>query len=281
MNSQNRKKQRIRKIVSLVLSYLLSLVMLAIFIVIGIFAGVFNDDVILERLNRSNYYANIYRTISNNVDSIILPTGLDSSVLDGVITERMVYIGAKKTIEGAIKGETVSIDTIQIKNRLQENILEYVEENNIAFSKEQQEGMEILSAEVSKEYIRMMNFSFIKYYTSYKAQFLTTAKFMIILLLVFAAMIIVAILALYRYKHQGIRYIAYSVLAASLMVSIVPVIILVSENYRKLNVTPKYFYEFMVSYLQWDITVFTYIGGIGAIVFAGLLLLIRFMKQAV
>lgn len=277
----NRKRKRIRRSLSLVLSYILSLVFFLLFVLIGIKAGVFNNNVILDRLNKSNYYHSIYETVLDNVESVLLPTGLNESVLNSVITMDMVYIGAKNTIEGTIRGEQVTQDTSGLENRLIKNIEDYAAENGIAYGTEQGQGLIKLSKDIAFEYTRMMDFPFINYYVKYRSIYDKLFVILVPVLLVIAGFIIVMLLRMQRYKHRAVRYIEYSTLASTIMISLFPLYLLISGNYRKINVSPRYFYDFMVGYLKWDIEVFLYIGGIGLIISLSLLLLIGNLKRRI
>jgi hypothetical protein len=250
-----------------------------IFLLIGIYAGVFNDSVILDRLHKSNYYQSIHKIITDNVESIILPTGLEVSVLEDVITMDAVYIGSKNTIEGALKGNIVVSDTKAIENKLAENIKAYATEKGIVYGEEQEEGMASLCKAVAAEYSRMLDFPFIQYYTKYKAIYHKIFMVGVPSLLLMAAVIIGVLLGIQRFKHKGLRFVAYGLLASIIMITVLPMILLISGAYQKLNVSPRYFYDFMVSYLKWDITVFLYIGGVGFALFAGILLLINTLKR--
>lgn len=279
--SPNAKRRTYRKIVSLLLSYILSILLVILYALVGLLAGVFNDNVILDRLNKSNYYQSIYATIQDNIESVLLPTGLDVTVIDDVITKEMVYIGARNTIEGAIKGKTVIQDTKGMENKLKANIKAYAEEHGIANGGEQQAGMNLLCEMISKEYRDNLEFPFMNYYVRYKALYLNIVQFAIPIIIVMAALVVVFLLRIQHYKHRGVRYIAYSTLASSIMISVLPAVLLAVGAYRRINVSPRYFYNFMVSYLAWDIEVFLYIGAISLIFFSGLLLLIKLMKKRI
>ncbi len=276
---ENKKKKRIRQGISYFTAYLMTLVFTLLFLIIGIYAGVFNDNVILNRLNKSNYYQSIYTTIMDNAQSVIMPTGLDVSVLDGVITKDMVYIGAKQTIEQSIQGNRLEPDVKTIKNSLRENILAYAKTHNMTYDSSQEAGLNTLCEAVAKEYTRMLDFPFVDYYVKYKAIYLKVFWILVPVIILLSAAMILVLLKLHRFKHQGIRYIAYSMLAASIMTMAVPIGLLISGDYRKISVSPQYFYHFMVSYIEWDITIFLYIGGIGLVIFAGLLLMIGLLKK--
>lgn len=278
---RHQKKKLLRSIISFLLAYLMTIILLLVFLLTGVYAGVFNDSVILNQLHRSNYFQSIHASIMNNVESVILPTGLELSVVNDVITMDMVYINSKNTIEGALKGRTVLPDTKAVKNKLRDNILDQVKDKGIVFGEEQQEGMELLSEAVVHEYVRMLDFPFIDYYVKYKGLYLKVVRVAIPTLLLLICMIILLLIKIHRYKHQGIRYAAYSMLASSIMISIVPIILLLTKAYQKINVAPRYFYDFMIGYIKWDISVFVYIGSLGMALFVGLLLIIAIMKKKI
>jgi hypothetical protein len=204
---------------------------------------------------------------------------MDTSVLEGVITMDRVYIGAKNRIEAAIKGKSITQDTKELQDTLHENIIRYAQEHNLEVGLEQEKDIAMLSESVVKEFEKMMDFPFVTYYAKYKRMYQQIFWIAIVTLVSLSGAMSAILLSMYRFKHQGLRYVAYSMMSAVLMVIIVPFILLITRTYSKLNISPKYFYNFLVSYLKWDIEVFLYLGAIGLLIFAGLVLLIREMKK--
>ncbi len=276
-----KNKEKIRTSISFFLSFLLSIIIFLTAGVTGIYIGVFNESVILNQLNRSNYYEQVQKSIESRFISILLPTGLPDSVLDDVITLERVYINAKNYIEGNLKGQTVIINSKSMSNQFSQNLKNYMQEEKIEETEEISKGMEALVDSVEKEYTRLLEFPFINYYVKYKAIYKKIMAVTLPILIGVAVIIIATLLKMQRWKHKAVRYIAYADLAASFMLIVMPTILLLSGSYKRLHISPEYFYIFIMRYLQWDITVFLYLGALGIVLFIGLLTIIRYLKQKV
>lgn len=255
---RRKRNRKVKAVISYILTFLLSVFLFALLGLIGINIGIFNENIIFQKLNETNYYENIKTTIEDNIEAILLPSGIPSSVMNDVIKLDKVYLNSKTTIENLFAGKETTIDTTEMKSTFRKNLEEYMEENNITQFEDQ--GIEILAEEISKQYKSAMQFSFVKYFVKYKEMYQKVIKILIPILIVLILIMIIILFVMQKYKHKSLRYIAYADTATGLMLIIAPSILLISEFYKKINISPQYFYNFLVEYIKWDIQIFVYLG---------------------
>ena len=279
---KHKNRQRLRNGLSLTLAFVLSMLMLCISVLFGAYVSVFNEDVILTQLNKSGYYQKVRDTIEDNLVSDLLPTGLPwEKILTNVVTLERVYIDAKQNIEAALHEKTSTLKEAEIEATIQHNMDVYIRDNKVERSEEVNKGSKELSATLTKEYIRLLQFPFVNYFIKYKGIYEKLMILTVPILLILMAVIVITLLKMQFFKHRALRYIAYSCTATAIMLLLIPTYLLSSSIYRNIHIAPLYFYNFIVSYLRWDIIIFLYIGVFWMAAVSGLLIGIFYMKKRV
>lgn len=274
-----KNKRVIQRIISSTLAFLLTMIFVALFVLTGLYYGVFNNRIILSKVNESNYYNEVYEELQERAQDILQEAGLPLNILSEVITLKQVYIGGKYYIEDALSGKEPGIRSNKVKNQLEQNINKYLTEEGILRTKELDAGIEEVINKVEQEYKRGIHFQFINYIAEYKASFMRLFSRTIPILLLLAGAISVLLIRIHRYKHSGIRYIAYAMIASSCIVISSSAFLLSTKSYERMKQLPDYYNRFLTNYLRWDIQVFMYLGGIGILLAALLILLVAYMKN--
>jgi uncharacterized membrane protein len=70
-------------------------------------------------------------------------------------------------------------------------------------------------------------------------------------------------------------------LASSIMTILTSAFLLLTRQYEKVDPSPDYYREFLMVYLNWDIKVFLFLGGIGILISIILINLVGFMKNRI
>lgn len=270
---------KLKSIISGVFSFLLSLALVLLFLLAGLYFGVFNDRIIKSGVNESNYYNEIHQEINDRAESIILESGLPAAVLDEIITLKRVYVSSKYYIEDALKGNEPVVNTERLRQEFEENIYKYLEKSKIARTDELDAGIEEIIAKVEQEYTRGIQFRFVNYIGEYKIHFMRFLKVSAPVLLLLAGVLCFFIIKMQKYKHRGVRYIAFAMISSAGITMITSVCLLITKAYNSNEQLPDYYGRFLTGYLKWDIEVFLYIGGIGAILSVLLITLVRYMKN--
>ncbi len=274
-----KKKRIMQKGISSTFAFLLTMIFVCLFALTGLYYGVFNNRIILSKVNESNHYNEVYEELQERAQDIMEEAGLPLSLLAETITLERVYIGGKYYIEDTLAGKEPVIQSDKVRTQLEQNINEYLMEEGISRTKELDAGIKEVIDKVEQEYKRGIHFQFINYIAEYKASFMRLFRIGIPILLLLVGTISILLIKLHRYKHSGIRYIAYAMIASSCIVIISSAFLLINKSYERMVQQPDYYNRFLTSYLRWDIQVFMYLGGIGMLLAALLIILVAYLKN--
>lgn len=101
---------------------------LTIVVIINILnSTILNKEYILDKLEESNYYNNIYTEVENNFENYIYQSGLDPSVLNNIVSRDKVKEDTITIITNIYDGNNKEIDLEVIRNNLSTNIDESLE----------------------------------------------------------------------------------------------------------------------------------------------------------
>ncbi|MBU5331148.1 hypothetical protein [Anaerocolumna aminovalerica] len=273
------KKRIMQKVISSTFAFLLTMIFVCLFALIGLYYGVFNNRIILSKVNESNHYNEVYEELLERTQDILKESGLPLSVMSEAITLERVYIGGKYYIEDTLLGKEPMIQSDKVRTQLEQNINEYLMEEGISRTKELDAGIIEVVDKVEQEYKRGIHFQFVNYIAEYKVSFMRLFRIEIPILVLLVGTISVLLIKLHRYKHLGIRYIAYAVIASSCIVISSSAFLLITKSYERMGQQPDYYNRFLTNYLRWDIQVFMYLGGIGMLLAVLLIILVSYLKN--
>ena len=101
---------------------------------------------------------------------------------------------------------------------------------------------------------------------------------------VLAAILVLIMIAVFiiikdhRYVHRAIRYITYSTLAAAYMTGIIPMYLYIKGIYRRLAISPAYYYNMLIKTADKSLLMFVYISIFFLVLSAGLIALTIILK---
>ena len=262
-------------------AFLLTLLFLMLFVSLGLSFGVFNDRSVLSKLTESNYYSKVYDRVNADTEAIVQTAGFPKTVLDDVITLERVYIGGKNYINNVLKGKDATIQTEKLRAVLSEHINNYLNEQEIIRTKKLESGIESMISAVEDEYVNGIQLQFVKDYSEDKTLFTRLMLIVLPALIVLIGILCYFLIRMNHYKHRGLRYINYALIASSCLTLLIAAYLLITQQDRNIEVSPDYYFDFITMYLRWDIMVFIYLGEIGLVISMVLISLIGFMKSRI
>jgi hypothetical protein len=274
-------KSKIQVLVSCIFAFLLTLAFTALFICIGLGFGGFNSRTLLSQINESNYYNKVYDNLNNNAAALVTEAGFPDTVLTDVITLERVYIAGQNYIDATLDGTEYKITTEKIRDRLTDNIYQYLLDEGIVLTEELDAGIGNLATRLENDYRDGLQLQFVISFTEYRSKFLSMMKYMMPILIVIIGILCYFLIRIHRYAHRGVRYIVYALMSSSLLLILLAGYLLAGNQYTRMNASPDYYKDFLTAYLRWDITVFLYIGGMGVTVAIALISLISFLKNRI
>lgn len=270
-------KKRVRTVVSFMLSFLIAMDLLIMFSAVGLYLGLFSTNALFGALDKSGYYDKVYDTFMDKSNEILKTSSLPEDIIANIVTEQQMSMDTKKSIEKEFKGSIYELDTTQMEQSIKDNINRYIEQTQIQGVTE--EGMKALTTSIVTQYKQLVSFPFTSYYLKYQAIYHKLFYFVFGFTL-FAAIVMTAILvAIQRWKHRGLRYAVHGIMGAAIMITVLPAALLISNVFSKLQISPVYFKDFIISFLQWNLSIFLYMGLALVILYAIMLFVIQGMRS--
>ena len=91
-----------------------------------------SKNYVLSKLEEKGYYKKIYDQIYEDFSDYIMQSGLEESVLDGIVTIESIKSDTKIILDNFYSGLNMPINKEIIGQKLTQNIKKYLEENNIS-----------------------------------------------------------------------------------------------------------------------------------------------------
>ncbi len=123
-------KNSIKSIISYLILFVESILLFILTTLLITKFTIFNTSYIRNTLEKNNYYQDLYDDIKVEMSYYTNQSGFEDSILDDTFTIGEVRYETNKYIENIYKGKTLNIDIINLQSRLNNNINEYVRNQN-------------------------------------------------------------------------------------------------------------------------------------------------------
>ena len=274
-----RKKRFIRNTISAILEVVLTMIIAILLCSVSLRFGFFDNDLILSKINESNYYNNVYSELMENINTILDSKDLPADLVKECISDKRVYINGKQYIDNSLEGKDTVVAVDKINEELNVILTDYYESIGMQIDETVQSNINSVINDIDSEYMRMIRFQFVDYIKKYKAAYREAMTFSLPLVAIMSIMIIVVLLKLHRYPHRGVRFTAIALLSASAINMLLPLYCIVNKVYDGLNILPNYYCDFLETYIKWSCYAFVYTGAFGIVVAFILFGVMRVLKH--
>lgn len=121
------------KVIGNIIKFILAIILtICIIVCIGVNVAsstILNKEFVLQKLDETNYYANIYTAVESDFENYIYQSGLDEEVLENIVTPEKIENDTKIIINNIYNGTDEQIDITEIENNLKNNIEQSLDEN--------------------------------------------------------------------------------------------------------------------------------------------------------
>ena len=145
-------KAKLKVLLYYILELLVSILLLGLVGLLVLQFTIYSESHFKKTLEKNNYYTMIYEDAKEEMQNTIIPTGLPEEVLDNIFTEEMVKQDINNIVKNLYSNKTISVDTIPIRKNLQNNIDNYLEENFLEVTEE--DNLEELEDEMIDIYVK-------------------------------------------------------------------------------------------------------------------------------
>ena len=246
----SRKKFDAKTIITVILAFVLSIVLTSGTYLVGIRGGYLSKNSITKSIKESNYVVGLHDYVLEEIEYFSTPMGIPSEVIEEVFTQEIFEKDVKAYFNSKLKNEVVTLSGDELAENLETKVKEYLSSQNITMSKEQESVLTTYIEDIKTEYQSLLKMPFIDQFVKVQKLYAKLFYPLMLGLIIFSVVIIIFMKKLQRWTHCFYRYLSYSTLAAFMMSVIIPVSALVTQFYRKIVLTPKYFYDIIMTYLQ-------------------------------
>lgn len=125
---------------------------LIIYITINVLSSTILDkSFVLNKLDETGYYDKVYGYALTNFENYIIQSGLEESVLEGILTREDVVNDTQKILNNIYNNIEEDVDATSLKERLNANIEEATK--SMLLTTSQKEALNGFIDEISKEYL--------------------------------------------------------------------------------------------------------------------------------
>ena len=249
-----------------IVSYLLAFLQ-AIFLVIGvsvtlIYFGFLSRNAIERSLDQADYYEGLTADIKVRSEDFLIPTGISTTVLEGVFTAEMVREHVQMQIQNAFLRMDEPLDFSSMENELSQNIVTFLNDQQETLSQEEIDG---LIQAVMSQYELETRFPFI----SHLARLINLYRGLVLIVGVGSILLfLIATLTSYRMHHRPhrrLRFQSYSFGGGALMLFVIPLVLLLNGSYTRLAIGPEYVHRFFIIHVERILRLFMIMGGIALV----------------
>ena len=205
----------VKKIISYIIIVILIILLFASNTITILSQTILNEKFVLGLLEKNDYYAQVYSQILETFKDNTIQSGLEESILDGIMTEEQVKNDAKSFLDYLYNGTELTIDTEGVKTRLQEKINEVIKENNKRVNSDEQAAINTYINTIGSIYEN--GITFMKKYVSQVQSAITKIQEMLqkVTIVVYVATIVIILIIFIINKREGFKYLAVSSFAAA------------------------------------------------------------------
>ena len=158
---------------------------------------ILNKNYFLDKLEKSDYYHELYLDINEDFSNYIMQSGFDSSIVDNLFDENSLKKVINNNVDNFYKGKEISVDTEEVEKKLETNINNYLESNNITASDDNE--LKLFVNEISNIYKdRIIIHKSLSKFSSKFAKLSKLANIMMLLSIIFDIVLFIIIKKIFK-----------------------------------------------------------------------------------
>ena len=176
----------VKTIIQYTLTIILTLMIFAYFVITLFSNTILKKQYLIDQIESANYYSKIYEDVKSNFEKYIEQSGFEVEILENIVTEEKVKKDTQIIINNLYDGTNQEIDTQEIKDNVNANILESLENKKI--NQTQKNAIDTFIAHLCNEYTETISHFSVEnqIYQIYKKviQYTNLAKKLIIIFII-------------------------------------------------------------------------------------------------
>lgn len=149
----------VRKIISYILSVIVVILMSVTIMLAMINNVIFSKSNVKKHMNKVDYYTEISNIIKDSANNYIMQSGFDESIMDSVIPKEKINNDIDKVIDAIYEGKEIDISTEEIRANLDENVQQYIKQNNYKVDNQTQKDIAKFEDKIESIYENSITYS--------------------------------------------------------------------------------------------------------------------------
>ena len=242
-------REKYRMVISYLFSFILALFLTLFSVCLTAMNCLFSEGFFCSVM-REDYYQAVLNEIVTEAEDYTIPVGLDMSVLEGVFTINDVRRDINGNITAAFRGYEYQPDLKEANVRLYANAAADIAEHNVAVEGSVEDVINTYVGEIDEFYLDKVTVPGMTLIEYARRNVKSGVTAVLIVLFVLSFVLILTLIRLYHYPHQGLRFVAYAAGGCALMMFAVPFKLYLDKVYAHILVSPEYFYVFVSNYVR-------------------------------
>lgn len=249
-----------RGVVSMIFSFFLSVALTLAIVLSVVCIGMLSEQGFISIFD-DEYYESLLTYTNEKMTSYTYPTGIDPSVVEGVITREDVERDVTGLVRSAFGDVQYEPDISDIESRLTAHVTVSLIAGDAEVSGEMLDAVNAYVGEIKDIYLEAMKLPGLDAIASLRDTYYLNLIMLLGISVCMAVVLMVIIRGLHRFLHRSLRYVAYATGGAALMCLIAPLILYASHAYDGLRFRPMHFYHFGITAITHALALIA-IGGI-------------------
>ena len=142
--------RKVKKVATYIIAFILSIAIILSVLIYLLSSTILNKDYILEKLDETDYYEQIYELVESNFENYIQQSGLDEDIIENLITKEKIKEDTEQILINLYDGLNEEISTEEIAEQLNVNIEESLKDRDL--TSDEEEAIETFIQTICDEY---------------------------------------------------------------------------------------------------------------------------------
>lgn len=241
------KNNRLRTVISYLFTFFIAFFLFVIVLLTTTRFTIMDTTYFMNTLDDTDYYESTATELNRVIKQNAAPSGFPSEMFDNYVKEEDIREDMMQYEKQKINGEAVTISTVKIEERLQNDIDTYIKDNNISVNPSIQVGIDQFKQTIVEKYSYMTQFPYIDMYGKVMQVFQKVFMIAVPVLLIATAVLLIFIHKMYSSRRLRRRFYAYGLIGAGLLTAALPTVLYATRFFEKVNINPEYMYRLLVT----------------------------------
>lgn len=242
----------IRESSRVLLAFICSLFIFALMILGTLKLTLFNQEYMINRAQQADYAGYVAKDINNSIVDLGLGSNIPEGVLDNVVSKAITQDNIDSYIRGIyteVPFNMTGQDTV--KTAIDNAIQQYADEKGIEIDDQMKDNIDNLKTAAIDVFDQYIELPYLLTYGQRVMQYSQTLLVMMIICGVIALLLIIAVVSLSgRWWHRRLRYLAYALGGAGLMMFVLPAVIYFRKIVSRIGINTESLYRLVANYLE-------------------------------